>query len=89
MKAQQVNVLSEKKLRSIVVEVLEVILSKNIENLEPDNFDEKFIFVDNPTIEVNSTEIRDRVRKNMSIDFLVRPKTKEYIVKKKLYTGDR
>lgn len=35
MKAQQVNVFSKKKLRSIVVEILEVILSKNIENLEP------------------------------------------------------
>ena len=66
-----------------------IVLSRNIKNMEPDYFDEKFIFVDNPTIEVNSTEIRERIRKNMSIDFLVRPKTKEYIVKKKLYNGDR
>lgn len=66
-----------------------IVLNRNVKNIEPNNFDERFIFVDSPTIEVNSTEIRERVRKNMSIDFLVQPTTKDYIAQKKLFTGGR
>ncbi len=66
-----------------------IVLGRKVNTMEIVNSSDKFIFVENPTIEVNSTEIRERVRKNMSIDFLVQHKIKDYIVQKKLYTGDR
>lgn len=66
-----------------------IVLNRNVKNFKPNNVDERFIFVDSPTIEVNSTEIRERVRKNMSIDFFVRKTTKDYIAQKKLFTGGR
>ena len=66
-----------------------IVLNRTVNNLKPPTFDERFTFVDSPTIEVNSTEIRERVRKNMSIDFFVQPTTKDYITQKKLFTGGR
>ncbi len=46
---------------------------------------EKAIILNTPTIEISSTDIRDRVKNNIAIDFLVPQKVKEYIIKNKLY----
>lgn len=42
-------------------------------------------FIDSPTIEISSTSIRERIRKNLPIDFLVPEKVKEYIISNNLY----
>jgi len=66
-----------------------VVLNRRVDKTGKDEHDERFIFIDNPIIQIASTEIRDRVRKNMPIDFFVHPKVKEYIEKKNLYLGSR
>ncbi|NOX65635.1 MAG: nicotinate (nicotinamide) nucleotide adenylyltransferase [Chlorobi bacterium] len=66
-----------------------VVLNRRVDKMGKDEQDERFIFIDNPIIQITSTEIRERVRKNMPIDFLVHPKVKEYIEKKNLYSGSR
>ena len=42
-------------------------------------------FIDSPAIEISSTLIRERLRKNLPIDFLVPEKVKEYIMTNNLY----
>lgn len=42
-------------------------------------------FLDTPIIEISSTEIRERIRKGMSIDFFVPDSVKDYIERNKLY----
>lgn len=42
-------------------------------------------FIDSPNIDISSTNIRERVRKNLPIDFLVPQKVKEYIKTNNLY----
>ena len=46
---------------------------------------DKAIILDTPSIEISSTEIRDRVQKGLPIDFLVPDKVKEYIYQHRLY----
>ena len=53
--------------------------------VKKDRFYQSAYFVDTPTIEISSSEIRQRVANNLSIDFLVQPKVKEYISKYNLY----
>ncbi len=43
------------------------------------------IFADNPLIEISSTYIRNRIRKNLSINYLVPEKVIDYINGKRLY----
>ena len=45
----------------------------------------KAIIVDTPLIEINATEIRERVKEGLPIDFLVPERVKEYIYNFKLY----
>ena len=66
-----------------------IVLRRRVINYENVTHDDRFIFVDNPIIQITSTEIRERVRKNMPIDFFVHPKVKEYIKEKNLYSGSR
>lgn len=46
---------------------------------------EKAIILNTPTIEISSTDIRERVKNKLPIDFLVPKKVKEYIIQNKLY----
>lgn len=45
----------------------------------------KIVFFNSPKIEVSSSEIRQRVKENKSIKFLVAPEVEKYIFKHKLY----
>jgi len=66
-----------------------VVLNRKVDNSDIQNIDSRFIFVDNPLIEINSTEIRGRVKRDMNFEFLVPPKVKDYIIQRKLYTGGK
>lgn len=66
-----------------------IVLNRKVKGSKDIANDERFIFLDNPTIEINSTEIRNRVENNMSIEFLVLPKIKEYIIKHNLYSDSQ
>ncbi len=66
-----------------------IVLRRRVVKYENILHDDRFIFIDNPIIQITSTEIRDRVRKGMPIDFFVHPKVKDYIEKKNLYSGNR
>jgi nicotinate-nucleotide adenylyltransferase len=46
---------------------------------------ENAIFIDSPTIEISSTEIRKRVNKNLPIDYYLPISVKNYIMENKLY----
>jgi len=46
---------------------------------------EKAIFAETPNIEISSTEIRNRVKNNLPIDFLVPARVSEYIYQNGLY----
>ncbi len=56
-----------------------------IEPVQKDKYYKSAIFVDTPTIEISSSEIRQRIVNNLPIDFLVPPAVKEYICKFNLY----
>lgn len=58
-------------------------IDKDVE--QKNKYFDKAIILNTPTIEISSTDIRERVKNNLSIDFLVPPKVKEYIMKNKLY----
>lgn len=45
----------------------------------------KAIIIDTPSIDISSSEIRNRVKQNLPIDFLVPDNVKEYISSNKLY----
>jgi len=72
-----------------ILELAQLVVLRRKTSVEPvivDKYYDSAIFVDTPTIEISSSEIRQRVTKNMPIDFLVHPKVKEYIYKFNLYT---
>lgn len=64
-----------------------VVLRRKIkeENSPKNRFFEKAIFVDTPLIEIYGTDIRNRIKTNRNIDFLVPQKVKAYIYKHNLY----
>jgi nicotinate-nucleotide adenylyltransferase len=51
----------------------------------PNRFFDIAELINTPVIEISSTEIRERIERNLSIDFLVPQKVKEYIQDNNLY----
>ncbi|MGA7722577.1 MAG: nicotinate-nucleotide adenylyltransferase [Ignavibacteriaceae bacterium] len=75
----------------LIIEITRLVVLKRSTTVEPiivDKYYHSATFVDTPTIEISSSDIRHRVANNLSIDFLVHPKVKEYIYKHKLYKKD-
>ncbi len=60
---------------------------KEIKN--PHKFFGEAIYVDTPTIEISSTEIRKRITKKFPIDFFLPQKVKEYIFENEIYSAAR
>ncbi|MCW8848923.1 MAG: nicotinate-nucleotide adenylyltransferase [Melioribacteraceae bacterium] len=52
---------------------------------KPNKYFEEAEFVDSPTIEISSTEIRERVKKHQPIDFFVPKEVNDYILNNNLY----
>ncbi|MCX6149961.1 MAG: nicotinate-nucleotide adenylyltransferase [Ignavibacteriales bacterium] len=64
-----------------------IVLKRKVEKEIPvkDKYYNSAIFVETPTIDIKATEIRERVRRNLSIDFFVTDEVKDYIIKNNLY----
>lgn len=64
-----------------------VVLHREVDKIpeKKNQFYDKAVILDTPTIEISSTEIRNRVSNNLPIDYLVPLKVKEYIYKNGLY----
>lgn len=64
-----------------------IVMKRHSDNLEAgrNKYFEKAIFAETPNIEISSTEIRNRVKNNLSIDFLVPSRVSEYIYQNGLY----
>lgn len=69
------------KLASIIV--LKRSLRSPVE--KRNRFFEYAVFADTPLIEISGTDIRNRIRNGLSVDFLVPDKVKRYIYKNNLY----
>lgn len=48
-------------------------------------YNTKIRYIDTPIIEISSTEIRNKIKKNESIKYLVNPKVHKYILENNLY----
>ncbi len=64
-----------------------IVMRRNVkqEIFQRKKYFDKVIFVDTPLIEIYGTDIRERVRNNMNINFLVPQKVMAYIYKHNLY----
>ncbi len=64
-----------------------VVMKRDVDSLPntKNSYFDKAIFVDTPTIEISSTDIRNRVKNDLPIDYLVPHKVKEYISQNRLY----
>ncbi|MBU0472694.1 MAG: nicotinate-nucleotide adenylyltransferase [Bacteroidetes bacterium] len=71
-----------------ILELVDVIVLRRFfeRPIEPKIKADKFIFVDSPTIEINSTTIRERSLNNLPIDLLVTPEVLNYIKENNLYS---
>ncbi len=71
-----------------IIKLADLIVMKRTYDKEiksPHKYFGEAIYVDTPTIEISSTDIRNRVNKNLPIDFFVPHTVKNYILKNSLY----
>lgn len=54
-------------------------------DFEKNIFTEKAIIIDTPVVDISSTEIRERVKNNLPINYLTPPSVVDYIYRNKLY----
>ncbi len=70
-----------------IIRLVSLVVMKRKTDIEEtrNRFFEKAVLLDTPTIEISSTDIRERVRNNLPVDFLVPESVKKYIYKTNLY----
>lgn len=70
-----------------IFDLCKVIVMKRVSDItEPEhNLKANFEFVDSPRIDISSSEIRERIRNNLPVDYLIPEPVKKYIETHKLY----
>lgn len=71
-----------------ILKLAELIVLKRHSDMGTKDFHKYYgaaTYVDSPTIDISGTEIRDRIKKDLPVDFLVPEKIKEYILTNNLY----
>ncbi|MFA3781977.1 nicotinate-nucleotide adenylyltransferase [Melioribacteraceae bacterium 4301-Me] len=71
-----------------ILELAKLIVMKRVNEIPTKGkhkYFDKAILVDTPTIEISSTEIRNRIKRRLTINYLVPEAVKEYIYNNKLY----
>jgi len=84
------NIIDFKKWKEpdTILELVKIIVLKRKTSMEPkvkDKYYNSAVFVETPVIEISSSEIRNKVAKDLPINFLVPDRVKEYIYKNNLY----
>ncbi|MCS7151557.1 MAG: nicotinate (nicotinamide) nucleotide adenylyltransferase [Endomicrobia bacterium] len=75
----------EKIIQKVKFLVGERMVDKSKMGLLPSKIYNKVIFFDSPIIEISSTEIRERLKKSLSIKYLVPEEVEKYILRHGLY----
>ena len=73
-----------------ILELADLVVLKRTydkEIISPNKYFANAQFVDTPTIEISATDIRNRIYKNLTIDYFVPQEVKKYIHENKLYDG--
>ena len=71
-----------------ILKLAKLIVLKRRASIEPDYKDKYFraaLFVETPTIEISSSQIRKRISENLPVSFLVPDKVNKYIIDNHLY----
>lgn len=71
-----------------ILKLAKLIVLKRRASIEPDYKDKYFraaLFVETPTIEISSSQIRKRISENLPVSFLVPDKVNKYILDNHLY----
>ncbi|MBS3946003.1 MAG: nicotinate-nucleotide adenylyltransferase [Melioribacter sp.] len=70
-----------------IIRLASLVVMKRKTDIEEkrNRFFEKAVLLDTPNIEISSTDIRERVRNNLPVDFLVPESVKKYIYETNLY----
>ncbi|AFN75676.1 nicotinate (nicotinamide) nucleotide adenylyltransferase [Melioribacter roseus P3M-2] len=71
-----------------IVELAKLVVMKRVIDKETgtkNKYFENAIILDTPTIEISSSELRERIKNNLPVSFMVPPKVEEYIRKINLY----
>lgn len=71
-----------------IIKLAKLIVLKRKSSIEPDYKDKYYksaVFVETPTIEISSSDIRSRVARGLSVKYLVTDKVMNYIIENKLY----
>lgn len=71
-----------------IVELAKLVVMKRVIDKESgtkNKYFENAIILDTPTIEISSSELRERIKNNLPVSFMAPPKVEEYIRKINLY----
>ncbi|MGK9368958.1 nicotinate-nucleotide adenylyltransferase [Melioribacter sp. Ez-97] len=71
-----------------IVELAKLVVMKRVIDKESgtkNKYFENAIILDTPTIEISSSELRERIKNNLPVSFMAPPKVEEYIRKNNLY----
>ncbi|MCK9282453.1 MAG: nicotinate-nucleotide adenylyltransferase [Melioribacteraceae bacterium] len=70
-----------------IVSEVKLLVMKRISEVkeERNRYFDKSIFLDNPIIEISSSQIRERIKNNLPVDYLLPDSVHKYIIQQKLY----